>query len=52
MYLNVEELNSIENLDLNDEVFEYCRDIFLIGCNTGLRISMYYPYLKNNYSNI
>jgi site-specific recombinase XerD len=46
VYLNVEELKSIEQLVLNDEVLNTVRDIFLIGCNTGLRISDILSLLK------
>lgn len=38
-YLNIEELTKIEKLVLEDEELNTARDIFLIGCNTGLRIS-------------
>lgn len=45
-YLNVEELKSIEQLALNDEVLNTVRDIFLIGRNTGSRISNILSLLK------
>ena len=36
----------IENLVLNDEELNIARDIFLIGCNTGLRIGDLLNFLK------
>ncbi len=39
VYLTVEELARIQELDLKDELLDSVRDIFLIGCYTGLRIS-------------
>lgn len=40
IYLNEEEIQSIYDLDLSDnkELME-CRDLFIIGCETGLRYS-------------
>ena len=45
-YLNEEELLKIENLDLEDEELNTARDIFLIGCNTGLRIGDLLCFIK------
>lgn len=45
-YLNQDELLKIENLVLEDEVLNTSRDIFLIGCNTGLRIGDLLNFLK------
>ncbi len=39
IYLTIDELKRISDLEINDFVLETVRDIFLIGCNTGLRIS-------------
>ncbi len=39
VYLTVEELARIQELVLNDDLLDTVRDIFLIGCYTGLRIS-------------
>lgn len=46
VYLSVEELKRIMDLDLNNSVLDSVRDIFLIGCNTGLRISDILSLLK------
>ncbi len=42
IYLNEEEIQSIYDLDLSDnkDLIE-CRDLFIIGCETGLRFSDY-----------
>lgn len=45
-YLNQDELLRIENLVLKDEELNIARDIFLIGCNTGLRIGDLLNFLK------
>lgn len=45
-YLNQDELLKIENLVLEDEELNTSRDIFLIGCNTGLRIGDLLNFLK------
>jgi integrase len=45
-YLNIEELVKIENLVLEDEEQNTARDIFLIGCNTGLRIGDLLDFIK------
>lgn len=40
IYLNEIDLKAIENLDLSNKLtHDRVRDLFLIGCNTGLRIS-------------
>lgn len=42
IYLNLDELTAIWQLDLsNDPTKERARDLFLIGCFTGLRVSDY-----------
>lgn len=42
IYLNLDELNQMWRLDLsNDPTKEHARDLFLIGCYTGLRVSDY-----------
>lgn len=46
IYLSVDELKRISDLEINDSVLETVRDIFLIGCNTGLRISDILSLLK------
>jgi integrase len=45
-YLNNEELINIEKLVLEDEELNTARDIFLIGCNTGLRIGDLLDFIK------
>ena len=45
-YLNVEELLEIENLVLENEELSTARDIFLIGCNTGLRVGDLLDFIK------
>ncbi|MDI1317893.1 site-specific integrase [Flavobacterium sp.] len=45
-YLNSEELIKIEELVLEDEYLNTARDIFLIGCNTGLRIGDLLDFIK------
>ncbi len=45
-YLNEEELLKIEKLVLDDEELDTARDIFLIGCNTGLRIGDLLSFIK------
>ncbi len=46
-YLNNDELKKIESLVLDNEELDTVRDIFLIGCNTGLRIGDLLNLLKN-----
>jgi integrase len=42
IYLNESELTAIENTELNDnQRLDKARDLFLIGCYTGLRVSDY-----------
>lgn len=48
VYLTVEELNNIKELDLKDDVLDAVRDIFLISCYTGLRVSDMLALLKNS----
>jgi integrase len=45
-FLNNDELKKIESLDLVNEELDTVRDIFLIGCNTGLRIGDLLQLLK------
>lgn len=45
-YLSQDELLKIENLVLEDEELNTARDIFLIGCNTGLRIGDLLGFIK------
>lgn len=45
-YLSQEELLKIENLVIEDEELNTVRDIFLIGCNTGLRIGDLLSFIK------
>lgn len=45
-YLNSLELNKIELLVLNQKDMDLSRDIFLIGCNTGLRIGDLLNFIK------
>ena len=44
--MNEEELLKIEKLVLEDEELNTARDIFLIGCNTGLRIGDLLDFIK------
>ncbi len=39
IYLNDEEIKRIANLNLNDTDLDLVRDMFLVGCYTGLRFS-------------
>ncbi len=39
IYLNEEEIDSLMQLELKDEKEETVRDLFIIGCETGLRFS-------------
>ena len=46
-YLNLEELELISNLVLEDEQDEAIRDIFVIQCNSGMRIQDLLDFIKN-----
>lgn len=48
IYLNMEELELIRKTELNDVILENVRDIFLVGCYTGLRISDYHKISFDN----
>jgi len=45
-YLNEDELKLIEDLELMDKEADLARDIFLIECNTGLRIGDMLNFIK------
>jgi integrase len=45
-YLNEDELTNIEKLVLKNEELNTARDIFLIGCNSGLRIGDLLDFIK------
>lgn len=49
VYLTVEELTRIKELELNDDVLDVVRDIFLISSYTGLRISDMLALLKKSH---
>ena len=52
IYLNESDLKTIENLDLlNRPTYDKVRDLFLIGCNTGLRISDFNNIKPHNIKN-
>lgn len=46
-YLDLTELKQIEQLEIHQEEMSVSRDIFLIGCNTGLRIGDLLSFVKN-----
>jgi len=46
-YLDLNELNEIEKLELVDREMDVARDIFLVGCFTGLRIGDLLSFIKN-----
>ena len=46
-YLDLKELGRIEKLEINQEEMDVSRDIFLIACNTGLRIGDLLSFIKN-----
>lgn len=46
-YLDLTELKQIEQLEIHQEEMSVSRDIFLIGCNTGLRIGDLLSFIKN-----
>ena len=48
VYLNEKELKLISTLDLNNEKLDRVRDLFLIGCWTGLRFSDWNQVTKDN----
>jgi len=49
IYLNVEELDSIYNLNLSkDKQLDDVRDLFIIGCFTGLRFSDFSQLTQDN----
>jgi|JI6StandDraft_1071083.scaffolds.fasta_scaffold26407_2 integrase len=51
VYLNAKELNSIDELDLKDNPrLERVRDLFLVGCWSGLRFSDYKDISPKNIS--
>lgn len=52
VYLTVEELKRIEELQINDVLLDSVRDVFLIGCYTGLRISDTMSLLKRSNQSI
>lgn len=49
IYLNLDELELIRNLDLNGSHLDRVRDLFLVGCFTGVRSG---DYSKINFSNM
>jgi integrase len=48
VYLTNEELNTLYNLELEDETLDQARDLFCFGCFTGLRFSDIATIEKNN----
>ncbi len=49
IYLNIDELNSLKDIDLSKEPhLERVRDLFLVGCWTGLRFSDFTSIKKEN----
>jgi len=49
IYLSEEELKRIIDLDLsNNEILEHIRDLFIVGCYTGLRFSDFTQIKKEN----
>lgn len=52
VYLTVEELKRIEELAIDDVLLDSVRDVFLIGCYTGLRISDIMSLLKRSNQSI
>jgi hypothetical protein len=46
-YLNLQELKLISNLVLEDEQDDTIRDIFVIQCNSGMRIQDLLDFIKN-----
>ena len=52
IYLNDEELGKIFKVELNSDLFDSIRDIFLISCYTGLRVGDLEMILKNSNNRI
>ncbi|WP_164126321.1 site-specific integrase [Sphingobacterium luzhongxinii] len=51
IFLNIEELNKIQNLDLTTQPsLENARDLFLVGCWTGLRFSDFTKLTTDNFN--
>lgn len=50
IYLTLEEIELIESVDLSSQkpIYRNVRDLFLIGCKTGLRVSDYNRLSENN----
>ncbi len=50
IFLTLDEINLIEELDLgaHPKIYENVRDLFLIGCSTGLRVSDYNKLSKEH----
>lgn len=46
-YVTIDELERIKKLRIKSEKLDCVRDIFLIGCNTGLRVDDLLNFLKN-----
>ncbi len=46
-YLDLKELNEIQKLELVDREMDIARDIFLVGCFTGLRIGDLLRFIQN-----
>ncbi len=46
-YLDLNELKEIEKLQIDDKEMDLARDIFLVGCFTGLRIGDLLSFIKN-----
>jgi integrase len=46
-YLDLNELKEIEKLEIDDKEMDLARDIFLVGCFTGLRIGDLLSFIKN-----
>lgn len=53
VYLNKDELNVIYKLDLSKKLYlDRVRDLFLIGCNTGLRFSDFTKLRSGNFKEV
>ncbi|WP_339837278.1 tyrosine-type recombinase/integrase [uncultured Flavobacterium sp.] len=46
-YLDLNELKAIEKLEFVDKEMDVARDVFLVGCFTGLRIGDLLSFIKN-----